>query len=141
MILKKHFDVLNDSQAAVCLRRLRNPDATKVILFFFSIILFFQMFSFNMYWMQLLLFLFPFSVQNFKTPAASCKMTGNQLQLYLGSFLCYLAGFILWNLDNHTCPTLQFIRAALPPFLRPFIQVLPIFYILFSRQPPPQAPV
>ena len=49
-------------------------------------------------------------------------------QLYLGSFLCYLAGFILWNLDNHTCPTLQYIRAALPPFLRPFIQVLFLDY-------------
>ena len=48
----------------------------------------------------------------------------NTLQLYLGSFLCYLTGFILWNLDNHTCPTLQYIRAALPTFLRPFIQVL-----------------
>ena len=57
-------------------------------------------------------------------------------QLYLGSFLCYLTGFILWNLDNHTCPTLQYIRAALPTFLRPFIQVL-LFYIsdLFYSHP------
>jgi len=66
-------------QAAVCLRRLRNPDATK---------------------------------------------------LYFGSFLCYLAGFILWNLDNHTCPTLQYIRAALPPFLRPFIQLHAWWHLL-----------
>lgn len=51
----------------------------------------------------------------------------NILQLYLGSFLCYLTGFILWNLDNHTCPTLQYIRAALPTFLRPFIQVLLLY--------------
>ena len=51
----------------------------------------------------------------------------NIFQLYLGSFLCYLTGFILWNLDNHTCPTLQYIRAALPTFLRPFIQVLLVY--------------
>ena len=62
----------------------------------------------------------------------------NILQLYLGSFLCYLTGFILWNLDNHTCPTLQYIRAALPTFLRPFIQVLLLyisdFFILTHSQ-------
>jgi hypothetical protein len=44
-------------------------------------------------------------------------------KLYLASCSCYLAGFVLWNLDNHICPSLQAVRASLPPFLRPFVQV------------------
>jgi len=51
-------------------------------------------------------------------------------KLYFASVGCYLAGFILWNLDNHTCPQLQAIRAVLPPFLQPLVQLHAWWHLL-----------
>lgn len=62
-----------------------------------------------------LIFQAVFKLRVLRNPAAS--------KLYLASFLFYLTGFILWNLDNHICPTLQAVRARLPPFLTPLVQL------------------
>jgi len=52
------------------------------------------------------------------------------LSLYTASVLFYLAGFILWNLDNHQCPTLVSMRAHLPPLLQPLLQFHAWWHIL-----------
>ncbi|XP_037090179.1 alkaline ceramidase 3-like [Pollicipes pollicipes] len=41
---------------------------------------------------------------------------------YLGVLL-YAVAFGLWNLDNHTCDSLRWLRSVLPPVLRPFTQL------------------
>merc|ERR1719245_982649 len=50
--------------------------------------------------------------------------------LYVASVLFYLAGFILWNLDNHQCPTLVYLRSYLPPPVRPLLQLHAWWHVL-----------
>lgn len=52
------------------------------------------------------------------------------VSLYVASVLFYLAGFILWNLDNHQCPTLVYFRSYLPHSLRPLLQLHAWWHIL-----------
>ena len=44
-------------------------------------------------------------------------------RLYSASVLFYAAGFILWNLDNHHCPGISYIRSSLPAPLQPATQL------------------
>jgi len=52
------------------------------------------------------------------------------MSIYSASVLFYLAGFILWNLDNHRCDTLTSLRSFLPSLLRPLLQFHAWWHIL-----------
>lgn len=52
------------------------------------------------------------------------------MSLYTASVLFYLAGFILWNLDNHQCDTLKSMRAYLPSLLQPLLQFHAWWHVL-----------
>jgi len=52
------------------------------------------------------------------------------VSLYVASVLFYLAGFILWNLDNQQCPTLVYLRSHLPQPLRPLLQLHAWWHVL-----------
>lgn len=52
------------------------------------------------------------------------------MSLYTASVLFYLAGFILWNLDNHLCDTLISLRSYLPSMLRPLLQFHAWWHVL-----------
>ena len=51
-------------------------------------------------------------------------------RLYSASVLFYAAGFILWNLDNHQCPGISYIRSSLPRPLQPTTQLHAWWHVL-----------
>jgi len=50
--------------------------------------------------------------------------------LYGTGFLLYLIGFILWNMDNHLCPGISWVRNSLPPLLQPLTQLHAWWHLL-----------
>jgi len=51
-------------------------------------------------------------------------------RLYAASVLFYAAGFILWNIDNHHCQSISYIRSSLPLILQPATQLHAWWHLL-----------
>jgi len=45
------------------------------------------------------------------------------LKLFVAGLILYGVGFLLWNIENQFCRTVQSVRAAVPSFLKPFTQL------------------
>ena len=52
------------------------------------------------------------------------------MRLYSASVGLYAAGFLLWNLDNHQCEGISYVRSSLPTFLTPVTQLHAWWHVL-----------
>ena len=53
-------------------------------------------------------------------------------RLYSASVLFYAAGFILWNLDNHHCPGISYIKSSLSDDLTMKLLLIIFNFIMYS---------
>jgi len=52
------------------------------------------------------------------------------IKLFFGGVITFLVAFIMWNLDNHFCSSLQTFRASAPAYISPISQLHGWWHIL-----------